>query len=64
MIEFQHISKAFEGKTVLDGVSGKFDQGKVNLVIGASGAGKSVLIKCIVGLIHPEQGRVTFDEWC
>lgn len=61
MIEFQHISKAFEGKTVLDGVSGKFDQGKVNLVIGASGAGKSVLIKCIVGLIHPEQGRVTFD---
>ena len=61
MIEFQHISKAFDGRAVLDGISGKFEQGKVNLVIGASGAGKSVLIKCIVGLINPEQGKVTFD---
>lgn len=61
MIDFQHISKAFDGKVVLDRVSGKFEQGKVNLVIGASGTGKSVLIKCIVGLIHPDQGSVTFD---
>jgi phospholipid/cholesterol/gamma-HCH transport system ATP-binding protein len=61
MIEFQHISKAFNGKAVLDKVSGKFEQGKVNLVIGASGTGKSVLIKCIVGLIHPDQGSITFD---
>ena len=61
MIEFQHISKAFDGKTVLDGVSGQFDQGKVNLVIGTSGAGKSMLLKCIVGLMHPDQGRVMFD---
>ena len=61
MIEFQHISKNFDGKTVLDGVSGKFEQGKVNLIIGTSGTGKSVLIKCIVGLVHAEQGRVMFD---
>jgi len=61
MIEFQHISKAFNGKTVLDGVNGRFERGKVNLVIGASGTGKSVLIKCIVGLLHPDQGNVTFD---
>jgi phospholipid/cholesterol/gamma-HCH transport system ATP-binding protein len=59
MIDFQNISKAFDGKAVLDKVSGKFEQGKVNLVIGASG--KSVLIKCIVGLIHPDQGSVAFD---
>ncbi|HAN49783.1 MAG TPA: ABC transporter ATP-binding protein [Amoebophilaceae bacterium] len=61
MIEFQHISKAFDGKKVLDGVSGKFEQGKVNLIIGESGTGKSVLIKCIVGLIRPDQGSIAFD---
>lgn len=61
MIEFQHISKAFNSRTVLDGVDGRFERGKVNLVIGASGTGKSVLLKCIVGLLHPDQGNVTFD---
>jgi phospholipid/cholesterol/gamma-HCH transport system ATP-binding protein len=61
MIEFQRISKTFNGKAVLDGVSGKFDRGKVNLVIGASGTGKSVLLKCIVGLLNPDQGNVMFD---
>ena len=61
MIEFQDISKAFDGKTVLDSVSGRFEPGKVNLVIGESGIGKSVLIKCILGLVHPDQGSVAFD---
>jgi phospholipid/cholesterol/gamma-HCH transport system ATP-binding protein len=61
MIDFQHIHKAFDGKAVLDGVSGKFEQGKVNLVIGGSGTGKSVLVKCIVGLIRPDQGSISFD---
>src|SRR3569623_1353531 len=61
MIEFQHISKAFNGKSVLTGISGKFERGKVNLVIGASGTGKSVLMKCIVGLIRPDQGHVAFE---
>jgi len=46
---------------VLKEVSGRFVRGKVNLVIGSSGTGKSVLIKCIVGLLHPEQGSVAFD---
>lgn len=61
MIEFQHLSKSFDGKTIINSVSGRFEQGKINLVIGASGTGKSILIKCIVGLIHPEQGQVMFD---
>lgn len=61
MIEFQHISKKFNDKVVLDGVGGRLAQGKVNLIIGASGTGKSVLIKCILGLIRPDQGSVTFD---
>ena len=60
MIEFQNLSKAFNNKTILDGVSGKFEQGKVNLIIGSSGTGKSVLMKCIVGLLHPDKGSVTF----
>ena len=61
MIEFQHISKTIGGKKVLDEVSGRLVQGKVNLIIGASGAGKSVLVKCIVGLIRADQGNVSFD---
>ena len=61
MIEFQGISKSFDGKIILNGISGRFERGKVNLVIGASGTGKSVLLKCIVGLIQPEQGSVVFD---
>jgi len=61
MIEFQHISKTIGGKKVLNEVSGRFVKGKVNLVIGSSGAGKSVLVKCIVGLIHADQGNISFD---
>ena len=61
MIKFQHISKHFNGKIVLDDVSGHFDRSKVNLVIGPSGTGKSVLVKCIIGLIQPDQGAIDFD---
>ena len=61
MIEFQDIHKTFNDKVVLNGVSGRFEPQKINLVIGASGTGKSILLKCIVGLIKPEEGRVAFD---
>lgn len=46
---------------MLDGVSGVFETGKTNLLLGASGTGKSVLLKCIVGLVKPDLGSVTFD---
>lgn len=46
---------------VLDDISAVFQQGKTNLVIGQSGSGKSVLTKCIVGLLKPEQGEVLYD---
>jgi len=62
MIEVKNICKAFQGKTILKGVSGKFEQGKTNLIIGGSGTGKSVLLKCIVGLIKPESGEVLYDD--
>ncbi len=62
MIEIKNISKSFDGKMVLENISGTFEQGKTNLIIGASGTGKSVLLKCIVGLIPPDEGAVYFNE--
>lgn len=61
MIEIKNISKSFKGKQVLDDISGVFEQGKTNLIIGASGTGKSVLLKCVVGLIPPDEGTVFYD---
>ena len=50
MIEIKNINKAFNDKQVLFNISGLFEKGKTNLIIGASGTGKSVLLKCLVGL--------------
>jgi phospholipid/cholesterol/gamma-HCH transport system ATP-binding protein len=60
MIEIQNICKSFNGKTVLQDISAVFDQGKTNMIIGSSGTGKSVLLKCIVGLVPPETGTVLY----
>lgn len=62
MIEIQDIKKSFGDKEVLKGISGIFYQGKTNMIIGASGTGKSVLLKCIVGLIQPDVGEVFYNE--
>lgn len=61
MIEIKNITKSFNGTTILDDISGVFSQGKNNLIIGASGTGKSVLLKCIVGLIPPDSGTVYYN---
>jgi phospholipid/cholesterol/gamma-HCH transport system ATP-binding protein len=61
MIEVKNISKSFEGKTVLDDISCVFESGKVNLIIGQSGMGKTVLMKCTVGLFEVDSGAVFFD---
>ena len=61
MIEIKHISKRFGEQTVLDNVSTVFENGKSNLIIGLSGAGKTVLLKCIVGLLAPDKGEVLYD---
>jgi len=61
MIEIKNITKSFDDKKVLHGISGKFEKGKTNLIIGASGTGKSVLLKCLVGLLSPDNGKVLFD---
>ncbi len=62
MIKFVNIKKSFDDKVVLDKVSGVFNRGIVNLIVGASGTGKSVLMKCIVGLLDVNQGRVYYDD--
>lgn len=61
MIEVRNISKSFGDKVVLTDISGIFEKGKPNLIIGASGTGKSVLLKCIVGLVKPDEGIVIYE---
>ncbi|MBL7863736.1 MAG: ATP-binding cassette domain-containing protein [Cyclobacteriaceae bacterium] len=61
MLKVNNISKSFGGRTVIEDISGEFDKGKTNLIIGSSGTGKSVLLKCIVGLITPDEGNVYYD---
>lgn len=61
MIEVKNIFKNFGAKTVLDDISCSFESGKVNLIIGQSGMGKTVLMKCTVGLFEVDKGAVFFD---
>ncbi len=61
MLKINSISKSFGGRPVIEGISGEFQKGKTNLIIGSSGTGKSVLLKCIVGLITPDEGNVFYD---
>ncbi len=61
MIEIQDIHKSFGDNLVLDGISATFEPGKVSLIIGGSGSGKSTVLKCIVGLHQPDKGKVFFD---
>lgn len=61
MIEVKNIMKSFPDKTVLDNVSATFYDGKTNLIIGQSGSGKTVLMKSIIGLHHPDSGEILYD---
>ena len=61
MIEINTISKSFANQKVLSDISAVFETGKVNLIIGESGKGKSVLAKCMVGLLEVDSGKVLFD---
>ena len=62
MIELKSISKSFEDKEVLKDISTVFEKGKTNLIIGQSGSGKTVLMKCIVGLLTPTSGQILYDD--
>ena len=61
MIEIINLKKELSGKPVLDGTNLKINKGQTTVVIGRSGCGKSVLLKHIVGLLKPDEGRVIID---
>jgi phospholipid/cholesterol/gamma-HCH transport system ATP-binding protein len=61
MIEVKNLTKSFEGKVILEDINAVFEKGKTNLIIGASGSGKSVLLKNIVGLFQPDQGQILYN---
>ena len=61
MIEIKDLKKSFDGRTVLYGINSTFETGKTNLIIGQSGSGKTVLLKCLVGLLKPDSGEILYD---
>ena len=61
MIEVCSLYKSFDDKEVLKDINTTFENGKTNLIIGQSGAGKTVLMKCIVGLLAPTKGEILYD---
>ncbi|MAN58360.1 MAG: ABC transporter ATP-binding protein [Flavobacteriaceae bacterium] len=62
MIHVENIHKRFGEEEILKGISTTFDKGKTNLIIGQSGSGKTVMLKCLIGLFKPEEGRIYYEE--
>ena len=61
MIEIKNIVKSFSSQKILKDLTFSYEKGKTNLVIGQSGSGKTVLLKCLLGLYKPDQGSILFD---
>jgi phospholipid/cholesterol/gamma-HCH transport system ATP-binding protein len=61
MIEVHNLKKSFGEKTVLEDVSWEMKPGQCNLIIGASGSGKTVFMKCLVGLFKPDKGDILYN---
>ncbi len=62
MIKVENVHKSFGEEKILKGISTEFDRGKTNLIIGTSGSGKTVFLKCLIGLFKPEQGKIYFQD--
>ena len=62
MIEIKNLKKSFGETEVLKGVSTVFEQGKTNLIIGQSGSGKTVFLKCILGLHQASEGEISYNQ--
>ncbi|MGE5349192.1 MAG: ABC transporter ATP-binding protein [Actinomycetota bacterium] len=62
MIRAERISKSFGGRRVLTDISAVFEPGKTNLIIGKSGSGKTVFLKCLVGLLEVDEGEIFYDN--
>lgn len=61
MIEVKDLHKSFGDTEVLKGISTTFERGKTNLIIGQSGSGKTVFMKCLLGLITPDDGTISYE---
>ena len=62
MIKVEHLNKSFEGVPVLKDISVEYEPGKCNMIIGASGSGKTVLLKNLIGLIEPDSGEISYGD--
>lgn len=62
MIKVEHLFKSFGNRTVLNDINAVFENGKVNLIIGQSGSGKTVLMNNLVGLLTPDSGNIYYDD--
>jgi len=60
MIEVRNLTKEFEGRLVLTNINATFEKGRVNMIIGKSGSGKTVMLKCLIGLVQPTSGDILF----
>jgi len=62
VIRIRHLTKSFGGRTVLDDVSLDIERGAVTAVLGPNASGKSTLIKCVLGLVNPDDGEICVDD--
>lgn len=62
MISAINVTKSFDGVEVLKGISATFKKGKTNLIIGQSGSGKTVFLKCLLGLFEPSSGQILYEN--
>ena len=61
MIEVKDLQKSFGEAHILKGITTSFEKGKTNLIIGQSGSGKTVFLKCLLGLFDYEEGSIAYD---
>ena len=62
MIKVEHLNKSFDGVQILKDISVDYEPGKCNLIIGASGSGKTVLLKNLIGLFEPDSGDIIYGD--
>jgi len=62
MIKVENVKKRFGDEEILKGITTTFEKGKTNLIIGQSGSGKTVMLKCLIGLFKPESGYIYYED--
>ena len=62
MIKVEHLYKSFDGVQILKDISLEYESGKCNMIIGASGSGKTVLLKNLIGLMKPDSGEICYGQ--